>query len=166
MYQWSKIRDKLENEYLADSLKGRIRYFATAYRESHDGDKSRAAIYLDGKPIISGSTFEECAKPDHSYAYEYCGPEDDDLKNGWFDQYDFYFSFEEYGNQSIEASLNSQNQLVRIFAVLDRRTGKRTLYKLKERIDTESEIFRLFYAIRMDAEGININDVMVIGGTL
>ena len=93
MYQWSKIRDKLENEYLADSLKGRIRYFATAYRESHDGDKGRAAIYLDGKPIISGSTFEEWAKPDHSYAYEYRGPEDGDLKNGWFDQYDFYLSF-------------------------------------------------------------------------
>lgn len=154
MYQWSKIRDKLENEYLADSLKGRIRYFATAYRESHDGDKGRAAIYLDGKPIISGSTFEEWAKPDHSYAYEYLSPEDGDLKNGWFDQYDFYLSFEEYDNQSIEASLNSQNQLVRIFAVLDRRTGKRTLCKLKERIDTESEIFRLFYAIRTDAETI------------
>ena len=154
MYQWSKIRDKLENEYLANSLKGRIRYFATVYRESHDGDKGRPAIYLDGKPIISGSTFEEWAKPDHSYAYEYRGPEDGDLKNGWFDQYDFYLSFEEYDNQSIEASLNSQNQLVRIFAVLDRRTGKRTLCKLKERIDTESEIFRLFFMIRMDAETI------------
>lgn len=154
MYQWSKIRDKLENEYLADSLKGRIRYFVTAYRESHDGDKGRAAIYLDGKPIISGSTFEEWAKPDNSYAYDYRGPEDNDLKNGWFDQYDFYLSFEEYDNQSIEASLNSQNQLVRIFAVLDRRTGKRTLCKLKERIDIESEIFRLFYAIRTDAETI------------
>ncbi len=157
MYQWSKIRDKLENEYLADSLKGRIRYFATTYRESHDGDKGRAAIYLDGNPVVSGNTFAEWEAPRHSdpyYYYEYRGLEDADLKNGWFDQYDFYLSFEEYDNQSIEASMNSRNQLVRIFAVLDRRTGKRTLYKLKESIDTESEIFRLFYAIRMDAEGI------------
>ena len=154
MYQWSKIRDKLEKEYLADSLKGRIRYFATAYRESHDGDKGRAAIYLDGKPVISGSTYVQWEKPDHSYAIEYRGPEDTDLKNGWFDQYDFYLSFEEYDNQSIEASLNSRNQLVRIFAVLDRRAGKRTLCKLKDRIDNESEIFRLFYAIRTEAEGL------------
>ena len=154
MYKWSKIRDKLENEYLADSLKGHIRYFATAYRESHDGDKGRAAIYLDGKPVISGSSYEQFERAGFRHSYDYPGLEDCDLKNGWFDQYDFYLSFQEYDNQSIEASLNSQNQLVRVFAVLDRRVGKRTLCKLKESIETESEIFRLFYAIRMDAEGL------------
>ncbi len=156
MYRWSTIRDKLENEYLADSLKGRVRYFATSYRESHDGDKGRAAIYLDGKPVVVGSTFEPGSSLyGFRYANDYLGLSDTDLKNGWFDQYDLYLSFQEFDNQSIEASLHSKNQLVRIFAILDRRVGKRTLCKLRETIETEPEVFRCFYAIRMDAEGLD-----------
>ena len=34
MATWSGIKAKLENEYLAESLRGRIQYFATTYRES------------------------------------------------------------------------------------------------------------------------------------
>lgn len=156
MYQWSKIRDKLENEYLADALKGRIQYFVTAYRQSHDGDKGRAAIYLDGEPVISGSTFEQWLKPDLDGYYrtfpDSIAADSADLTNGWFDQYDFYVSFAAFDNQSIEASLSSHNQLIRIFAILDRRVGKRTLCRLKETIDTEPEIFRRFFAIRLEAE--------------
>ncbi len=36
MATWSATRHKLENEHLAESLRGHIRYFATTYRESHD----------------------------------------------------------------------------------------------------------------------------------
>jgi len=35
------IRHKLEQEYLAESLRGRIQYFATTYRESHDQEGVR-----------------------------------------------------------------------------------------------------------------------------
>ena len=160
MYQWTKIRDKLENEYLADALKGRVRYFATAYRESHDGDKGRAAIYLDGQPVISGSTFEQWLKPDLEEYYrtfpDSIAADPADLENGWFDQYDFYLSFREFDNQSIEMSRSSPNQLIRIFAILDRRVGKRTLCRLKESIDTEPEIFRRFFTIRMEADELNV----------
>ncbi len=158
MYQWSKIRDRLENEYLADCLKGRIRYFATAYRESHDGDKGRAAIYLDGKPVIEGSTFEQWLNPDIAGYYrtfpDSIAADASVLEKGWFDQYDFYLSFRKFDNQSIEASLSSSNQLVRIFALLDRRVGKRTLQKLGKAMDSEPEVLRRFYAIRMEAEGL------------
>ena len=155
MQQWTKIKAKMENEYLADALKGHIQYFVTAYRESHDGDKGRAAILLDGKQIISGSTFEQWAKPDFHCWNQCFNVAEDDLKNGWFDQYDFYLSFQAFDNQSIEASLHSKNQLVRVFAILDRRVGKRTLRKLRETIETEPEVFRCFYAIRMEAEGLD-----------
>lgn len=54
MKSWSLIRKKLEQEYLADSLKGHIKYFATRYRDGHD-EEGRASILFDGKEIIKGN---------------------------------------------------------------------------------------------------------------
>ncbi len=53
---------------------------------------------------------------------------------------------------NIEKSLTSENLLVRIFAILDRRVGKRTLIKMQENILDEPDTFREFYAIRVKAE--------------
>ena len=36
MPTWSGIRKKLEEDYLCPALRGRVRYFATTYRASHD----------------------------------------------------------------------------------------------------------------------------------
>ena len=52
MATWSATRHKLENEYLAESLRGHIRYFATTYRESDD-QEGRAAIYYDGQEVVT-----------------------------------------------------------------------------------------------------------------
>lgn len=76
------------------------------------------------------------------------------LEYGQFDQRCFYNAFNEFDNQSIECSLNSENLLIRIFAILDRRIGKRTLNKLRENIENEPKVFQKFFFIRMDAEGI------------
>lgn len=139
MYTWSKMRTKLENEYLADSLKGRIRYFATTYRESHDRE-GRAAILLDGKEIISGSYYEQWSKAhllpkdetlEQRLRSEFPFMDDTALKYGQFDQRCFYSAFQEFDNQSIEESLKSNNLLIRIFAILDRRVGKKTLIQNK-----------------------------------
>lgn len=43
MATWSGIRSKLEKEYLAPSLQGRIQYFATSYHKCPDHE-GRAAI--------------------------------------------------------------------------------------------------------------------------
>lgn len=66
----------------------------------------------------------------------------------------FYNAFAEFDQQSIEMSLKSENLIVRIFAVLDRRVGKRRLALMKETIADEPDTFREFYAIRMKAEGL------------
>ena len=76
------------------------------------------------------------------------------LKYGQFDQRCFYSAFQEFDNQSIEDSLKSINLLIRIFAILDRRVGKKTLNKIKETIDSEPDIFIIFFTIRMEAEGL------------
>ena len=61
-------------------------------------------------------------------------------------------AFTEFEQQCIEASLKSENLLVRIFAVLDRRVGKRRLLAMKESITEEPAVFQEFYAIRAKAE--------------
>lgn len=144
---WSEMRKKLEREYLAESLRGRIQYFATNYRKSHD-EEGRAAIRLDGKEILRGN-FYQCDR------YYYPMPDDRSLDLGAFDQWLFYAAFREFDNQSIENSLQSDNLIVRIFAVLDHRVGKRRLLQMKEMIQDEPVNFQTFYAVRMEAEGLS-----------
>lgn len=162
MHTWSAIRHKLEKEYLADSLKGHIRYFATSYSKCPDHE-GRASILLDGKEIIEGSYYGRWKNyhllpKDENFqdriSYEFPVMDDIAVQFGQFDQRCFYSAFYEFDNQSIEKSLSSENALVRIFALLDRRTGKRRLLSMKESIENEGEVIRTFFKIRADAEGI------------
>lgn len=162
MPTWSGIRNKLENDYLAESLRGHIQYYATSYSRSPDHE-GRAAIRYDGKEIIKGCYWNNWVKAhlfprDDTYekriSEEMAFMDDTALKLGIFDQRCFYNAFEEFDNQSIEESLKSENLLVRIFAILDRRVGKRRLKSMKETILNEPETFQEFYAIRVKAEGI------------
>ena len=145
----SLIRKKLEQEYLADSLKGHIKYFATRYRKSHD-QEGRASILFDGKEIIKGCflKWEEnmhiLDEPGSALAIELNA----------FDQMEFYWAFYIYENQSIEESLQSENMLVKILAIFDRRVGKRTLLKLQENIENEPKFIQEVFHIRAHAEGI------------
>lgn len=149
MATWSGIKSKLENEYLAKSLRGHVQYFATTYRESHD-QEGRAAIRYDGKEILSGAYFHK----EHPIDWDSDVIDESALKTGAFDQRTFYAAFREFDNQSIEESLKSENLIIRIFAILDRRVGKRRLISMKNGIAEEPEIFQQLYKIRSKAEGI------------
>lgn len=61
MATWSGIRHKLEQEYLADSLRGHIQYYVTTYSKSPDHE-GRAAIRLDGEEIIKGCYWNNWCK--------------------------------------------------------------------------------------------------------
>ena len=76
------------------------------------------------------------------------------LEQGTFDQKVFYEAFGIFDNQSIEKSLVSENPLVRIFALLDRRLGKRRLLALEDSMEQELDWVRAFYVIRLQAEGL------------
>lgn len=178
MATWSGIRNKLENDYLAESLRGHIQYYATSYSRSPDHE-GRAAIRYDGKDIIKGcynnywlkaDQFPRDEKYEKRMQTEYAYMDDTALKLGVFDQRCFYSAFDEFDNQSIEKSLASENLIVRIFAVLDRRVGKRRLVKMKDYILQEPETFQEFFAIRANAEGIKLqtgdkNDMEIVDGT-
>lgn len=162
---WSGIRGKLENEYLAESLRGHIQYYATSYSECPDHE-GRAAVRYDGEEILKSNYFDMMwawydaekrirgENPEMSHREVWLKSGLDILKDGYFDQRDFYAAFSEFDNQSIEDSLDSENALVRMFAVLDRRVGKRRLIRLAEIMISEPEWLRAFYLIRLRAEGI------------
>ncbi len=162
MATWSGIRKKLETQYLAQSLRGHIQYFATSYSKSPDHE-GRAAIRYDGKEIIKGCYWNNWTKAkffprdekwDKRMAEENAYIDDVALKLGVFDQRCFYRAFEEFDNQSIENSLSSDGLLVRIFAVLDGRIGKRRLLLIQKTIQEEPETFQAFFAIRAKVEGL------------
>lgn len=164
MATWSGIRHKLENEYLAESLRGHIQYYCTTYNKSHDRH-GRAAIRLDGKELISGCYWNNWSKAHlfpHDETYEkrmkqnYAYMDETALKLGVFSETSFYRAFDEFDNQSIEDSLKSDDLIVRIFAVLDRRVGKRRLVAMHAELDPQQEIFNMFYSIRINAENITL----------
>ena len=164
MPTWSGMRHKLEKEYLAESLRGHIQYYCTSYSKSPDAH-GRASIRLDGKELISGCywnnwfkahLFPNDEKYDKRMKENYAYIDETALKLGVFCEHCFYDAFAEFDNQSIEESLNSDDLIVRIFAILDRRVGKRRLINMYHTIKPEDEIFNMFYSIRLEAEGIAI----------
>lgn len=162
MATWSGIRHKLETEYLAISLRGHIQYFVTTYSKAPDHE-GRAAIRYNGKEIIKGNYWNQ-------YVKAHLFPKDDTyerrmhegfsfidntaLELGVFDQRCFYQAFDEFENQNIDKSLVSDNLIVRIFAVLDRRVGKRRLISMRNFMEDQPPVFQEFYAIRVHHEGL------------
>lgn len=162
MATWSGIRKKLEKDYLAENLRGHIKYYATSYSKSSDHE-GRAAILYDGKEILKGCYWNNWTKAhlfpkddkfENRMNCEMAYMDDTALKLGVFDQRSFYEAFDEFDNQNIDESLDSENMLVRIFAILDRRVGKRKLLKIGEHILSEPDIFRMFFIIRIHHERI------------
>ena len=162
MATWSGIRHKLETEYLALSLRGHIQYFATTYSKSPDHE-GRASIRYNGKEIIKGNYWNQYVKAhlfpkddtyDRRMRESFLFIDNTALELGVFDQRCFYQAFDEFDNQSIDKSLSSDNLIVRIFAILDRRVGKRRLFSMRELMENQLSVFQEFYAIRMHHEGL------------
>ena len=162
MATWSGIRNKLETEYMALSLRGHIQYFASTYSKSPDHE-GRAAIRYNGKEIIKGNYWNQYLKAhlfpkddtyDRRMRESFLFIDNTALELGVFDQRCFYQAFDEFDNQSIDKSLPSDNLIVRIFAILDRRVGKRRLLSMRELMENQPSVFQEFYAIRMHHEGL------------
>lgn len=166
MSTWSAIRKKLENDYLCSSLRGHIQYFATSYTKSADSE-GRAAIRLDGAEVLRSNYCDYCESFWKRYRELRSNIQEDEknkipfqlahecaLNDGCFDNRFFYEAFRIFDNQSIEKSIICNNPLVRIFALLDRRLGKRRLLALAEVMERELEWVRIFYIIRLKAEGL------------
>lgn len=165
---WSALKKRLEG-LLCDALKGRIEYFLTYYRKVHNA-YGRAAIKLDGTELACFSWIEMCRQEwAEADAYKQASslPYDEvrqALKPQWdadgtYCNNDFINAALEFLNLPIEDALSSENCLIQIFAILDRRTGKRTLLRIKESEAVQSypEWVRQFYQLRFEAENLYLS---------
>lgn len=129
--KWSKLKKRLE-DFICPSLKGRVEFWITSYRKTHD-QVGRAYITVDGKEVINMCTLK---KEIAIYG------EENELMS------------KKFLNSPIEESLKSNNPIIKSLALIDRRVGKRTLNMLKESMKNESELVRYFYNLRCESEGI------------
>jgi hypothetical protein len=152
----------LENELLCDSLKGRVRYFNTRYRHAHDGtgricilvdDIEKISMPLETEYKISAEVYKRNDNT-KSLKNRYDDVTEEFKENGIFQPYDFGRALDEFFINSIEESLKSQDYIVRLLAIFDRRVGKRTLEKLKPTVSELPEWLQYFYNLRLESEGL------------
>ncbi|HOB19485.1 MAG TPA: hypothetical protein PKO35_02130 [Candidatus Atribacteria bacterium] len=176
---WSGLRKELEEDLICDCLKGRVRYFLTHYHKAPD-DHGRVAVRVDGREVLHGNPYsfyikysglerelktafgvpprewdgKQMLHEDENRAVE-AAVEDIAIGEGVFEIYHFTEAIREYKNQPVQKSLASENPLVRMFAVMDRRVGKRTLKRLASQVKDQPEWLQFFYKLRLEAENID-----------
>lgn len=161
---WSGFRARYEHDFLAQALRGRLRFFCT---RSHgiDDEVECVAVKFDGKEVFrttNNKYWEKWQENKKMYLEKYGIDtylkflEIDLVNGGSFLIRHLYKAAHDYLNQPIERSLTEENAIVRMFAVLDRRVGKRRLAKLTERMNEELEWLKRLYLIRLEAEGISV----------
>lgn len=153
---WSGMRKYLEEDMLCESLRGRVRYHLTTYPNM---DKAgHFEVFVDGQS-------RKIFSMDYAASQLYLASDKsaEMWENFWkqrenaqthqqFDDMQFAEALAEYRALNIQDAVNSENPIVRMFAVLDRRVGKRTLALLKERIAEQPEWLQFFYTLRLASE--------------
>jgi hypothetical protein len=145
--QWSKLKSRVK-AFICPELKDRIDFYVTSYRESHDG-ADKVWITVDGEKIFSCKHYtHEWAEADAHYA----GLWGEQVKSHLIEKEihsprNFGDAMRVYLDSPIHEALQSSDPLVKAFAIVDRRVGKRTLSKL-EISDSEHSLVKAFYELR------------------
>jgi len=158
------MRKILEQDNICDSLKGRIQYFQTCYRGAHD-QTSRIAIRLDGEEIFRSSYFDWAKKQYMALCELRESADGEKYRTAFYEETNhlasgqggipsFLSSFYNYHNSSIDKNLASHDPVVRLFAIMDKRVGKRRLAKLLTEVEKQPEWLQVFFKLRLEAEGI------------
>ncbi|MBQ7344883.1 MAG: hypothetical protein IJW45_02320 [Oscillospiraceae bacterium] len=164
---WSGMRKYLEQEMLAHSLRGRVRYGCTSYI-GMDGCHI-FEICIDGKQVkrfswetVNTFFIEHRTIRDHSplgtegYWAEFWSLLQEypmKTRTEYTDE-EFCHALRSYREQRIQESIDSDDPLVRMFALLDRRVGKRTLTRLEQEMSSQPQWLQKIYSIRVNAENL------------
>ena len=162
---WSGLNKQL-TECLCDSLRYRVTYFLTRYHEVHNS-YGRVAIRLDGKELVVFSWIDMYKQEsDVHERWEETGIWDSEaleLKNRWekegiLSEWDFLQAATDFLQMPIREALISDNCLIRIFAILDRRVGKRTIIQIQdsEKYKAYPEWVQQFYKLRFDSQSLSV----------
>ena len=166
---WSGMRKYFEKEMLAESLSGRVRYNCTTYT-GMDGCKTFEVV-LDDKvhKQFSYETVQsyflrtgliQPVDSKFNSPFEYWGGLWKTLKavpvseRTEYTDEEFCMALAEYRNREIAFSLSAVDPIQKMFAVLDRRVGKRTLTKIKDEWDSEPGWLKQVLDFRLSAEGM------------
>ncbi len=147
-HSWSSLRKTLEEDRLCSVLRGRVQYFLTRYREAPDG-YGRFAVRVDGEEWLHGGYLEVATKAPQRFPYPARLYDD----SGFYDEWEFVKSVEVYTDAlSIADALVHENPIIRMFAVMDRRVGKRRLPEIAAALPHQPEWLQKFYRLRLEAE--------------
>ena len=162
---WSGMRKYLEKEVLAECLKGRVRYNCTRFTGMEADHLFE--LYIDDA-LVKRFSLETVNSyfiaREHKQDQKPCGAgaywdgfwkqlrSTDPQDRTEYTDDEFCDALKEYRNRDIAESLHSENPLVRMFAVLDRRVGKRRLAQLGDSFAGQPEWLQKVLGIRLDAE--------------
>lgn len=157
---WAGLNSQLKG-FLCDDLKNRITYFLTRYHKVHDA-YGRASICLDKKELVNFSWAEMCRQDmDMGIAYDKDPFLSDDevhaqLKPKWdaqatYHEMDFLDAALTFRSMAISNALESENYIIKILAIMDRRVGQRTLRQIAEEGTYRQypEWVKQFYELRL-----------------
>jgi hypothetical protein len=158
---WSDLQKQL-NDRLTPELRGRITYFLTRYHDVHNA-YGRAAVRLDGKELVCFTWDEEFRQEQDLAEALRAHPESeyDQLREGlkpeWdaacqYCEMDFLNAALRFRSMPVQEALRSENAIIRVLAILDRRVGRRTLRRIgiEKAFENEPEWVRQFYELRLN----------------
>lgn len=147
---WKGMKKYLEQEMFCSELKGRIYYHFEVYPR-FSGISSCFVLLLDGKVINTfGELYAIIRLQKQGESLIGRNPDDFPMENrNTFSDVEFSKALRSYRNQPIQESINSENPIVRMSAILDRRIGKRTLVRLRNTINDQPEWLRPLYEARI-----------------
>lgn len=155
---WAGLRSQLQG-FLCESLRDRVSYFLTRYHDVHNA-YGRAAIQLDGKELVIFSWIEMYRQEEDLHqSWKETGVWDENhlkWKEKWdrdctYYEMDFLDAALRYRNLPVKEALESDDFLLKIFAIMDKRIGKRTLRTIAE-LEEYKEYpawVRQFYGLRL-----------------
>lgn len=173
---WGNLKKQM-NELLSDSLKDKISYCYTTYRRVHDTygratinfEKRELAAFSwhmryeqwdDEHKILNDSNSDICHLGSLPQVWEKQKQIQKELsREKWMPECilcdgDFINAVTSYLKTDISSALNSDNYIMRVFAYMDRRLGKRTLLKIRDDAEVMPDWVKQFYHIRCQAEGL------------
>ena len=155
---WSQLRKQIRS-LICDELRERVDFHKAVYRKSWESVYDRAWITIDGEEAYEFShgawsnvwRAAKCSVASQHPAADWhtqnalvgAAIKDSGVQHTAF----LSHSLHRYLEAPIEDSLQSTNLVIRAFAMIDRRTGKRTLARTAL-TDDEHPLVRTFYELR------------------
>ena len=172
--KWTQLRSAL-NDFVAPALRDRVAIHQARYRYTRE-EVGRVWITLDGRELVSFDTSRYAERRYQisremragvgpfalSAASNYDEYQAADAaaqaalrEAGEYDDYSALEDLEAYLSLPVSAALTSPSPLVRAWAVIDRRVGKRRLRALVP-MKTEHPLVKTLFGVRCEVEQIEI----------